>query len=110
MMSANLLFNKILMAKKITPLRDYVVVKPLSREETTASGIVIPDTVKGETPQEGEILFAGPGKMDENGKRIPMEVKVGDKILFSNLYGGEIKIDGEEYLMMNENDIKAIIS
>ena len=98
------------MSKKITPLRDYVVVKTFSREETTASGIVIPDTVKGEKPQEGEVLFIGPGRMDENGKRIPMEVKVGDKVLFSKYSPDEIKIDGEEYLILSESDIKAIIS
>jgi len=98
------------MAKKITPLRDYVVIKQLSREETTASGIVIPDTVKSEKPQEGEILFVGPGKFDDNGKRIPMEVKVGDKVIFSKYTPDEIKIDGEEYLILGEGDIKAIIS
>jgi len=98
------------MTKKITPLRDYVVVKTFSREETTASGIVIPDTVKDEKPQEGEILFVGPGKIDENGKRIAMEVKVGDKVLFSKYSPDEIKLDGEDYLILSESDIKAIIS
>jgi len=98
------------MAKKITPLRDYVVVKPLSKEETTKSGILIPDTVKGEKPQEGEVLFVGPGKLNEKGERIAMEVKPGNKVLFSKYSPDEIEIDGEEYLILSEGDIKAIVS
>lgn len=98
------------MAKKITPLRDYLVVQPMSREEVTKSGIVIPDTVKGEKPQEGKVLFVGPGKLDEHGKRIPMEVKVGDKVLFSKYSPDEIELDGENYLILSEGDVKAIIA
>jgi chaperonin GroES len=90
----------------IKPLADRVVVKPLEREETTKGGIVIPDTAK-ERPQEGEVVAVGPGKY-EDGKRVPMEVKVGDRVLFAKYGGTEIKIDGEEYLVLRESDILAI--
>jgi chaperonin GroES len=90
----------------IKPLADRVVVKPMEREETTKGGIVIPDTAK-ERPQEGEVVAVGPGKF-EDGKRIPMEVKVGDRVLFAKYGGTEVKIDGEEYLVLRESDILAI--
>ncbi|HOB91730.1 MAG: co-chaperone GroES [Bacillota bacterium] len=90
----------------IKPLADRVVVKPIEREETTKGGIVIPDTAK-DRPQEGEVVAVGPGKY-EDGKRVPMEVKVGDRVIFAKYGGTEIKIDGEEYLVLRESDILAI--
>ena len=97
------------MAKiKIRPLDDRVVVEPIEAEETTAGGIVLPDTAK-EKPQKGKVIAVGPGRLDENGKRIPMEVKEGDVVLFSKYAGTEVKIDDEEYLIMREDDILAIL-
>lgn len=90
----------------IKPLADRVVVKPVEREETTKGGIVIPDTAK-DRPQEGEVVAVGPGKY-EDGKRAPMEVKVGDRVLFAKYGGTEIKIEGEDYLVLRESDILAI--
>ena len=92
----------------IRPLGDRVVVKPLAQEEKTKSGIVLPDTAK-EKPQQGEILAVGSGKILENGQKIPLEVKVGDKVIYSKYAGTEIKIDGEEVLILSERDIHAII-
>ena len=92
----------------IRPLGDRVVIKPLAQEEKTKSGIVLPDTAK-EKPQHGEVLAIGSGKTLENGQRVPMEVKVGDKVIYSKYAGTEIKIDGEEVLILNERDIHAII-
>ncbi len=94
---------------RLKPLADRVVVKKLAAEEKTAGGIVIPDTAK-EKPQQGEILAVGPGKFDENGKRQPMELKGGDKVLFAKYSGTEVKIDGIEYVIMAERDILAVIS
>ncbi len=98
------------MAVKIRPLADRVVVKRLEEDEVkTPSGIIIPDTAK-EKPQKGEVVAVGPGRLDEKGeKRIPLEVKVGDKVLFSKYAGSEVKIEGEEYLIMREDDILAVI-
>lgn len=98
------------MAVKLRPLADRVVVKRIEEEEVkTPSGIIIPDTAK-EKPQKGEVIAVGPGRWDEEGKRrIPLEVKVGDKVLFSKYAGSEVKIDGEEYLIMREDDILAVI-
>ena len=93
---------------KIRPLGDRVVVKPLSSETTTKSGIVLPDTAK-EKPQEGEILAVGPGKVLDNGKRTSPEVGVGQKVLFAKYAGSEVKLDGEEYLILRENDIMGIV-
>ena len=93
---------------KIKPLADRVLVKRIEEEEVKKGGIIIPDTAK-EKPQKGEVLAVGPGRIDENGKRIPMEVKVGDKILFSKYAGSEVKVGDEEYLIMREDDILAII-
>lgn len=93
---------------KIKPLHDQVLVKRVSSEEKTPGGIIIPDTAK-EKPQEGEIVAVGPGKTDRDGKRIPMEVKVGDRVLFSRYAGTEVKIDGEEHLMMREDDILCVL-
>jgi chaperonin GroES len=93
---------------QLKPLADRVVVRKLEAEEKTAGGIVLPDTAK-EKPQQGEILAAGPGKFDEKGNRQPMEVKVGDKVLFAKYSGTEVKIDGVEYLILSERDILAVV-
>ncbi len=93
---------------KIKPLADRVLVKRIEEEEVKKGGIIIPDTAK-EKPQKGEILAVGPGRVDENGKRIPMEVKVGDRVLFSKYAGNEVKMGDEEYLIMREDDILAVI-
>jgi chaperonin GroES len=96
------------MAKfSLEPLEDRVVVKPGEEEETTVSGIVIPDTAK-EKPQEGEVAAVGPGRFEE-GKRVPMDVKVGDRILYSKYGGTEVKIEGEDYLVLSSRDILAIV-
>jgi chaperonin GroES len=93
---------------KIRPLQDRVIVKRLEEEEKTKGGIIIPDTAK-EKPQEGKVIAVGKGKMTEDGKLIPLDVKVGDKILFGKYSGTEIKIDGEEHLIMREEDILGVI-
>ena len=93
---------------KIRPLNDRVLVVGIEEKEKTTGGIIIPDTVK-EKPQEGKIAAVGPGKWDEDGKRIPLEVKKGDRVLFGKYAGNEIKIDGVEYLIMREEDILGII-
>ena len=92
----------------IRPLADRVVIKPLPAEEKTKGGLVIPDTAK-ERPQQGEVMAVGPGRITEDGKKIPMEVKVGDKVLYGKYAGTEISIDGEEYLIMRESDILAVL-
>lgn len=97
------------MAKlKIRPLADRIVVKPISREQTSKSGIVIPDTSK-EKPQEGEVVAVGAGRLDKDGKRIPMDVKVGEKVLFTKYGGDEFKIEDEEYKILREDEIVGII-
>jgi chaperonin GroES len=90
------------------PLADRLLVKPNPSEEKTKSGIVLPDTAK-EKPQEGKVIAAGPGARDEKGNRIPMEVKVGDVVLYSKYSGTEVKIDGEEHLIIRESDVLAIV-
>jgi len=95
------------MAFKMQPLADRLVVKPIAREEVTKGGIVLPDTAK-EKPQEGEVLAVGPGRMTEDGKRIPMDLKVGDIVLYSKYGGTEIKIEGEEMIILRESDILAV--
>ena len=92
----------------IQPLADRVVVEPSPAEEKTASGIIIPDTAK-EKPQEGKIVAVGKGRITDDGKEIPLELKVGDKILYGKYSGTEITIDGEEYLIMKESDVYAKI-
>ncbi|MDI6823570.1 MAG: co-chaperone GroES [Bacillota bacterium] len=92
---------------QLKPLADRVVVKPLTQEERTKGGIVLPDTAK-DKPQEGEVLAVGPGRILDNGARVEMEVKVGDRVIFSKYSGTEIKIEGEEYLIMRESDILAV--
>ncbi|HHX75021.1 MAG TPA: co-chaperone GroES [Firmicutes bacterium] len=89
---------------RIKPLGDRVVIKPLEAEEKTASGIVLPDKAK-EKPQEGEVMAVGNGRVLDNGTRVEMDVAVGDRVLFSKYAGTEIKIDGEEYLIMRQDDI-----
>ncbi|HWP85594.1 MAG TPA: co-chaperone GroES [Terriglobia bacterium] len=93
---------------KIRPLQDRVVVKRLEEKETMRGGIVIPDTAK-EKPQEGEVIAVGNGKILNNGTRVAMDVKVGDRILFGKYAGSEVKIDGEELLIMREEDILGIL-
>ena len=93
---------------KIRPLQDRVIVKRLEEEEKTKGGIIIPDTAK-EKPQEGKVIATGKGKVTEDGKVIPLDVKVGDRILFGKYSGTEIKIGGEEHLIMREEDILGII-
>jgi len=93
---------------KIRPLSDRVLVVRIEEKVKTTGGIIIPDTAK-EKPQEGKIAAVGPGKRDENGKRIPLELKKGDHVLFGKYAGNEIKIDGVEYLIMREDDILSII-
>jgi chaperonin GroES len=93
---------------KIRPLQDRVIVKRLAEEEKTKGGIIIPDTAK-EKPQEGKVIAVGKGKMTEDGKLIPLDVKVGDKILFGKYSGTEVKIEGEEHLIMREEDILGVI-
>ena len=92
----------------IKPLGDRVLVRPIEAEEEIKGGIIIPDTAK-EKPQKGEIVAVGPGKLDESGKNMPMNVKVGDKVLYSKYGGTEVKIEDGEYLIMSESDIMAII-
>jgi chaperonin GroES len=93
----------------VKPLGDRIVVQPLEAEQTTASGLVIPDTAK-EKPQEGKVLAAGPGNWDEDGeKRIPLDVKEGDIVLYSKYGGTEVKYGGEEYLVLSARDVLAII-
>jgi len=93
---------------KIKPMNDRVLVLRTEQEQKTAGGIIIPDTAK-EKPQEGKVISAGPGKIDEHGKRTPMEVKAGDRVLFSKYGGTEIKIDGVEHLFLREEDILGIL-
>ena len=93
---------------KFRPLHDRVVVRRVEQEEKTAGGIIIPDTAK-EKPMEGEVVAVGPGARDENGKLIPLDVKAGDRILFGKWSGTEVKIDGEELLIMKESDIMGVI-
>ena len=95
-------------ANKIRPLSDYLLVEPLEKETTLPSGIVIPDTAK-EKPQEGRVVSVGPGRRDDDGDRLPMEVKVGDKVMYKKWGGTEIKIDGKEMLLVKEEDILAIV-
>jgi chaperonin GroES len=97
-----------LMAFGLEPLEDRVVVKPIEEEtQKTPTGIIIPDTAK-EKPQEGEVVAVGPGRFEE-GKRIPMDVKVGDRVLYSKYGGTEVKVDGDEYLVLSARDLFAIV-
>ncbi len=91
------------------PLHDRVLILPLEDKDTTAGGIIIPDTAK-EKPQEGEVVAVGPGGRDESGKLLPLDVKVGDRVLFGKWSGTEVKIDDEEYSIMKESDIMGVIA
>jgi len=93
---------------KFRPLHDRVVVRRIDAEEKTKGGIIIPDTAK-EKPQEGEVVAAGPGGRDESGKLIPLDLKAGDRILFGKWSGTEIKLDGEELLIMKESDVMGVV-
>jgi chaperonin GroES len=94
------------MAIKLQPLADRLVIKPIEKEEVTKGGIVLPDTAK-EKPQEGKVLAVGPGRLSEDGKRIAMDVKVGDIVVYAKYGGTEIKIEGEELVILREGDILA---
>ena len=96
------------MSVSIKPLEDRVVVTALPAEQTTASGLVIPDTVK-EKPQEGEVVAVGPGRIDDKGNRVPVDVSVGDVVIFSKYGGTEVKYAGEEYLILSARDILAVV-
>lgn len=96
------------MAVKVTPLADRILVKPKAKEEVTKSGIVLPDTAK-EKPQEGTVVAVGPGRVLEDGKRVPLEVKVGDTVLYAKYAGTEVKLEGEEYLILKESDVLALL-
>ena len=93
---------------KLKPLGGRVIVEPIEQEEMTAGGIILPETAK-EKPQEGKILAAGPGDRDEDGKRIAMDVKVGDRVLYAKYSGTEVKLDGKKMLILRESDILAIV-
>ena len=93
---------------KIRPLHDRVIVKRVEAERTTASGIVLPDSA-GEKPDQGEVLAVGPGKRDDNGKQVALDVKVGDRVLFGKYAGQAVKVDGQEVLVMREEDIMGVI-
>ncbi|MCL5264168.1 MAG: co-chaperone GroES [Chloroflexi bacterium] len=97
------------MASTLKPLGDRVLVKPSAKEEVTKSGIVLPETAK-EKPQEGKVVAVGPGRLDETGKRVPVDVKEGDTVIYAKYAGTEIKLDAEEYLILGEKDILAIVS
>ena len=94
--------------KTLKPLQDKVIIKKLEPEEKTAGGIVLPDTVK-EKPQEGKVIAVGPGLIDDKGQRKPIDVKEGEHVLFAKYSGTEVKLDGEEYLILSERDILAIV-
>ncbi len=94
---------------KVKPLSDRVLVRPIAKTETTKSGIVIPDTVEKERAEQGEVIAVGPGKMLEDGKRQPVAVKVGDKIMFKKYGPDEVKVDGKDLLILEESDIIAVI-
>ncbi|WP_426562962.1 co-chaperone GroES [Angustibacter sp. McL0619] len=96
------------MSVSIKPLEDRIVVQAVEAETTTASGLVIPDTAK-EKPQEGEVKAIGPGRIDDNGNRVPLDVSVGDKVIYSKYGGTEVKYAGEEYLILSARDVLAIV-
>ena len=97
------------MSVTIKPLEDRLVIQAVEAEQTTASGLVIPDTAK-EKPQEGNVIAVGPGRVDDNGNRVPLDVAVGDKVIFSKYGGTEVKYAGEEYLILSARDVLAVVS
>jgi chaperonin GroES len=96
------------MSLNLRPLGDRVIIEPIEQEEVTATGLYIPETAK-EKPQQGNVLAAGEGRRDDDGKRVPMDVKAGDKVLFAKYAGTEIKVDGKKLLIMKEADILAVV-
>ena len=94
---------------KAKPLHDHVIVKALAADEVTKSGIVLPDTVDKERPEKGEVIAVGPGRLTESGQRAPMSVKIGDRVIFKKYSPDEIKVDGEELLVIKEGDVMAIL-
>lgn len=99
----------LLFIMKLRPLGDRVVIKPTAKEEVSKSGILLPDTASKERPEQGEIVAVGPGRMLDNGMVAPMSLKVGDKIVFKKYSPDEVKVDGEEYLIISESDAMAIV-
>ncbi|MDQ6896862.1 MAG: co-chaperone GroES [Actinomycetota bacterium] len=97
------------MSVSIKPLEDRIVVKSLEAEQTTASGLVIPDTAK-EKPQEGEVLAVGPGRIDDKGNRVPLDITVGDRVIYSKYGGTEVKHKGDEYLILSARDVLAVVA
>lgn len=93
----------------LQPLADRIVITPLKQEEVTASGLVIPDTVK-EKPQQGEVVAVGPGKRDDNGNRVAMDVQPGDRVLYAKYSGTEVKLDNNTYIVLNEKDVLATLT
>lgn len=93
----------------LRPLSDYLIVKPLTEEAVTKSGIVLPDTIDKEKAEKGEVMFAGPGKTLDNGQVAPMAVKIGDKVMFKKYAPDELKIDGVDYLVIRESDVMLVI-
>ncbi len=93
----------------LKPLHDHVIVKPITEDEVTKAGIVLPDTVDKEKPEKGEVVAVGPGKIMDNGQRAEMSVSVGDKVMFKKYSPDEIKVDGEEYLIIAESDVLAVL-
>ena len=96
------------MSVSIKPLEDRIVIKQVEAEQTTASGLVIPDTAK-EKPQEGEVVAVGPGRIDDNGNRVPLDVAVGDKVIYSKYCGTEVKFGGEDFLVLSARDVLAVV-
>ena len=96
------------MSISIKPLEDRIVIRQVEAEQTTASGLVIPDTAK-EKPQEGEVIAVGPGRVDDNGNRIPVDVKVGDVVIYSRYGGTEVKYDGQEFQILSTRDVLAVV-
>ena len=97
------------MSVSIKPLEDRIVIKQVEAEQVTSSGLVIPDTAK-EKPQEGEVVAVGPGRIDDNGNRVPLDVAVGDRVIYSKYGGTEIKYNGEEYLILSARDVLAVVN
>ncbi|AOS47165.1 chaperonin GroS [Schaalia georgiae F0490] len=96
------------MSISIKPLEDRIVIRQVEAEQTTASGLVIPDTAK-EKPQEGEVIAVGPGRVDDNGNRVPVDVKVGDTVIYSRYGGTEVKYEGQEYQILSSRDVLAVV-
>lgn len=97
------------MASKLRPLMDHIIVEAVEEQTTHASGLIIPDTVSKEKPQKGKVIAVGPGKYDEDGKRMPMDIKEGDMVLFTKYGPTEVKLDGKDILVLNQSDILAVV-